>query len=316
MPRAVILFNPVAGHGRAGELAERADALLRAGGWNVASQPTRPDTGARELARALDADVERVVVLGGDGTLRETIDGLGPRAAQVGIALVPMGNANVVARELGIPLEPEAAVEHVADDAVRPMDLARVRCTPEGASEAVVGLVLAVVGIGWDAATVGLLDRMRRSRVGRVLYRVWADGLYLIAGFANLVRRAPRLEMEVDGRRLPGVARGLHVCSLRTYAKGLWMTPDAGPDTGRLHYQARRRAAVPFLAWHLLAAWLRRRVSSVVSDYGDGTRVVVRSETPYPVQIDGDYLGRTRELEVTIIPAALRIHVPAPRDGD
>jgi diacylglycerol kinase family enzyme len=88
------------------------------------------------------------------------------------------------------------------------------------------------------------------------------------------------------------------------------MAPSAHPDSGLVHYQARKRWALPFLAWHLICAQLQREVPRFISDYGAANRVAVEGDQPFPVQIDGDYWGQVRGLEVEILPAAARIIAP------
>ncbi|MBW2274755.1 MAG: hypothetical protein JRG96_15920 [Deltaproteobacteria bacterium] len=306
MGEAVVIFNPVAGRGLGDALSARAETQLRAAGWRVRRIPTREHDGAEPLAREVAHEVDLLVVAGGDGSLREAIEGLGEERRRVEVGLLPLGNANVVARELEIPLEPEGSLRVLGEMRSRSMDLARAR-SPELGSR----LVLAMVGIGWDAATVRLLDGIRHSRPGRVWYRLWADSAYVIAGLiAALWPRPPSLRLRADGSWLAPRFRGLQLCNLRTYGKGMSMAPDAHPASALIHYQARKRAALPFLAWHLIAAQLGRKVPTCISDYGAAKAAAVTSAEAFPAQIDGDYWGCARELEVEILPGALRIIAP------
>jgi undecaprenyl-diphosphatase len=308
MGEAAIVFNPVAGRGLGDAISARAEGQLAAAGWRVRRSPTRDRGGAATLARELAREVDLLVVAGGDGSLREAITGLGEERRRVEVGLIPLGNANVVARELGIPLDPDGALHVLEEQISRPMDLALAR-SPELGSR----LFLAMVGIGWDADTVRLLDGIRRSRLGRIWYRLWADSAYGVAGLiAALQPHPPRLRLAADGERLAPCFRGLHLCNLRTYGKGMTMAPAAHPTSALIHYQARKRAAPPFLAWHLIAAQLGREVPACVSDYGAARRLAVTGAGAFPVQLDGDHWGSARELEVEILPAAVRIVAPSP----
>ena len=301
MKRAVVIYNPLAGSGRAEEFAGKAANLLARAGWNVESIATRDRSGATAIAQQVAPRVDRIVVLGGDGSLREAIAGLGAETARVEVGFIPVGNANVVARELGISLEPEEAVRALADAVPTEIDV--------GLSNG--ELFVAVVGIGWDALTVHYLDRIRHSRFGRVWYRLWSDSAYVVAGILAALRdRARHFPIVVDGDRLAGEFCAAHFCNLRTYSKGWSLTPDASGQSGALHYQARKRRALPFLVWHLLAAILRRKVPAFISVYGAGSRLVVEAAEPLHVQVDGDYRGTTRRLELAVCPAAVRMLVP------
>lgn len=304
MRRAAVIYNPVAGSGQGEELSRRALQLLGAAGWQVERFATDDRSGATAIAGKVSERVDRVVVVGGDGSLRETLAGLGDAMGRVEVGLIPIGNANVVARELGIPLDPEAALAALATPA-------NLQAVPLDIGYANSELFLAVVGIGWDAVAVDYLDRLRRTRLGRIWYRRWADSTYAVVGVLAMLRlRWPRFSVRADGQRLDRVFYGAHVCNCRTYAKGWSMTPDADSRSGWLHYQLRKRSLIPFLVWHLLAAMLRRKAPRFISSYGTARKICVEGERPFGVQVDGDHRGTMQRLELEIRPAAARMLVP------
>ena len=219
------------------------------------------------------------------------------------IGIVPTGNANVMARELKIPLRPIDAVPLLTCGTARSVDV--------GVAED--RLFLAMIGIGFDALVVRAVARIRRSAWGGVWYRIWADSVYAVAGWWAAFRPgAPRLRVQCDGRELSGRFRALILSNTQVYGRGWSMVPDAHVSTGRLHYQARLRSAIPFLGWSVLAAMFRRRVPSLVSEYGSGRRVVVEGDRDFPLQIDGDFRGFRRHFEAEIRTRAIRILAPPP----
>jgi YegS/Rv2252/BmrU family lipid kinase len=305
MGRCVIIYNPIAGRGAGERAAESAQRALSDAGWEVDCIATRDRSGATGISQSLADDVTLLVVAGGDGTLREAIEGLGERASRVTLGFVPLGNANVAARELGIPLDIEGAVRLLCEGSSSRVDLGWFSASD------VSGLFLAMIGIGWDAITTSYIDRLRHTRLGGLCYRLWADGLYLLCGLAAAFRRTRlRLRIAVDGRELPEPFCAVHFCNFRTYAKGMAMAPEAHPQSGRLHYQARRRGSLLALIRHLLAAQLGRPAPDSVSRYGNGLSLRATGSEPFPVQIDGDYRGTFSELRVEIRPAAISIIVP------
>jgi diacylglycerol kinase (ATP) len=309
MRRAAVVFNPVAGSGDGREVAAAAQARLLADGWSVEAIPTRDRDGATAIARELRHEVDLLVVVGGDGSLREVLEGLGEARAQVNVALVPIGNANVAAQELGIPVDPDQAIDLMADGEPTCIDIARMHS--EESSE----LVLAMVGIGWDAITVGYVDRVRHSRLGSVCYRLCADAVYVACGLAAALHlRPPPFRVVEDGRPLPRGYRAAHICNFRAYGKGMSMAPAARHDSGRLHYQLRKRSWLPALLWHLVAAQLRREAPVFISDYGRGRRIEIVSSEALPLQIDGDFKGRFSRFSVEVEPRAARIIAPGKVD--
>jgi diacylglycerol kinase (ATP) len=306
MGRAVIVCNPVAGNASGSAIASKAARHLQARGWEVRSIPTRDLSGATEIATEVADEVDLLVVVGGDGTLRQAIEGLGDARQRVRLGFLPVGNANVAAQELGIPLDAEQAIELLDEGETASIDLGVLRTG--GSSR----LFLAMIGIGWDAMAVHYVDRVRRSKLGKRWYRLWADSVYLICGLLALLRRGPQhLEIEVDGEPLEPHFRAIHVSNFRTYGKAMYVTPDAHHQSGRLHYQARRRVAWPALALHLGAASLGRPAPGWISSYGDGSRIRIVSPTPIPLQVDGDAHPPIEELEVEILPGGVKIIVPA-----
>lgn len=255
---------------------------------------------ASELAHGLHDESRRLVVVGGDGTLREAAEGLGPRAGTVELGFVPMGNANVVARELGIPLDPVRSVDVATAGEARVFDALRANGR----------FVLAMVGVGYDGVVTRRVTRARAGGLTGAWYRLHADSLYGVIGLLSLFASCPRFRLEVDGREVPTPFRNMVVANIETYAKGWAMAPGADPGDGFLDYQVRRYGSPPFGLWSLWGASRRRRVPSFVARYGRGERFRLSGERPFPWQADGDPMGRTGELEVEVLPAALRVIGP------
>jgi diacylglycerol kinase family enzyme len=306
MRRAFVVYNPLAGAGRARDVARRAVARLSAAGYEAALRPTRPEGGARAVAREVADEADLLAVAGGDGTLREAIEGLGPARERVHVGLLPFGNANVVAHELAIPVDPDAAIENLVAGAPTAMDLGTI----DG------GLFLAVVGIGWDALAVKHLEEVRGSAPGRAWYRWWADGVYVLAGMrAFLHVDPPSFRLTVDGERRERPYFGAFVSNVRTYAKGWSVTPGASHASGALDYQGRKRALFPWVAWHLCAAALKKHTPAFISDYGQGTSILLESGEPVPVQVDGDFRGFETRLELGVLRSAVKIVAPLTRSA-
>ena len=301
MNAAVIIYNPVSGSGRAEEVSAAAERRLSLAGWQVERRATRDLRGATPIAAEVARHVNYLVVVGGDGSVREAIVGLGDAAVNVDIGLGPVGHANVVARELGIPRDPTAAINALTTGSAVPIDVAFAN------SE----LFLAMVGVGWDALVVDYVSRLRGTRLGGWWYRLWADSVYFISGLAAVCSVGlPRFRVRVD--RTWGTRRycAAILSNFRTYSKGWSMTPEAHFQSGRIHYQGRFRSLFVFVAWHVIAALLGRHSPRFISDYGDGDTILLEGEKPFPIQVDGDFRGYSKQLRIRVRPAAARIVVP------
>lgn len=273
------------------------DLALRNVGWEVTRHPTERARHATDLAREL-ADRDRIVVVGGDGTLRETAAGLPPGTGPP-LGFVPMGNANVIARELGIVRGESAIRTAVLGRSIR---LDALRANGE--------MALAMVGVGYDGAVTEMLDRARQRGFTGSWYRWHADSLYGAIGALALFARAPQLRLSIeDGAEVP--CRGLVASNVETYAKGWAITPGADPTDGLFDYQVRKRGSAGADLRALWSAFRRRRLTQAHADYGRTVRLRLRSDEPFPWQADGDSMGRCRELSIELLPGALRVIAPA-----
>ena len=112
----------------------------------------------------MSSEIERVFVVGGDGTLREVAAGAIEAGLRPSLGHIPQGNANVVARELGISMQPKKAIAQLLGGRDEPFDGMRVNGE----------FALAMVGVGYDALVAQGIERARRGRLGK-LYR-WNGG--------------------------------------------------------------------------------------------------------------------------------------------
>jgi YegS/Rv2252/BmrU family lipid kinase len=283
--KILLIVNPVAGRGRAPALAERAAALLDADGHAVEVVRTRAAGDAATAARSHEGRAECIVVLAGDGTLSEVVNGLRDPSATC-LTQLPLGTANLLARDLALPRSPEQLTAVIRAGRLRRIDLGRV-----GARR-----FLLLASCGFDA----LVTRALRERRDRLGFRGY------LRPIASAIRhyRPPRLEIEIDGsERLPGEL--VIVTNVRNYG-GLFVAAEgARCDSGCLHVVVFRhagRADLVRIAW----AGLRRAVSRMPDvELRSALSVRIESGEPAPVEVDGDYWGSTPvtlEIEAGVVP--------------
>jgi len=299
--RTPVVVNPVAGRGRGLEVGVAVAQRLQAAGMRAELRPTEGPRHAIELAAEVGAEADLVIVVGGDGTLRECAQGLAARGAAVELGFVPLGNANVVARELGIPLVPERAIEVAIGGRARRLDTLRANGR----------YALAMVGVGYDGRVTGLVDAARRRAPWSRWYRWHADSLYGVLGVAALAGgRAPRLELVADGERRARTFAGAIVCNLETYAKGWAVTPGADPADGVLDWVARASERPDRVLAALLAARARRALPARAADYGRARRIELVGQAPLAWQLDGDPMPPEARILVEVGPP-IQVRAPA-----
>lgn len=291
MSRVLLIVNPRAGRERGLEVATTVERERLALGDTVRIAATEKRNHAVELAAAA-GDVDRIGVIGGDGTLREVVSGLGVRCRDVPLAFIPLGNANVIARELGIPL----------DDPRR----AGAALGASGEVHLDIGLAnghefLAMIGCGFDSFPTRFVAWSRSTWLGRAIYarNGGGDFLHVIGGIASLLRFFPtRFSVECAAAAMPGRFGSVIVSNVKTYAKGWSFTPDARYDDGKLDVCATRPAAIPFLLPALLLARLRKRMPHWLASYGQGLAITITAGAEFHWQLDGEAMGRTDSIRI------------------
>jgi len=255
---------------------------------------------ASEIARqALHDGLDLVIVFSGDGTINEVVNALAGTDKALG--LLPGGATNILARALGLPMDPvEAAgvlISKALDDEALKLDLGRAD-----------GRYFAVnCGAGVDAAAMERLDSKfpkTKTKFHRAAFR--AVAWELLVGYAG--RRAD-LTVAVDGG-VPAPSLSVMVGRTDPYTfykdRGLRLTPDAALDEGLDVLSVRKlaRRSVPRIAWQVFGS--ARHVHGRDIDYiHDASHVLVTSERSFPVQVDGDSMGDHRRLEIDVVREAL-----------
>ena len=275
-------MNPIAGAGTGRALAADLRARLEARGHRVE---------VVERAGALGAP-DRIVVVGGDGTLNDVVNAL-PDPGAIPVAQLALGTANMLARELHLPRTPEGVAALVEADVVRRIDVG----TANGRR------FLMNASCGFDARVVEAIARRRRGSLG---FRGYARPiLEALRGY-----REPRLAVRIDGGP-PHAAALAIVTNVRTYGGLFTLAQGARCDSGRLVACLFERARVRDLA-RIAAAGLTGRVGRLRGvGFYEARALRIEAPEPVPVQVDGDWRGAT-PLEITVQPRVLPLLVPGP----
>jgi diacylglycerol kinase (ATP) len=209
----VIIFNPTAGRRRAHLLWRVLDVMV-ANGIYIELTETSASGEAEALARSAAARGSSLVVAaGGDGTIAEVANGLMGSGARLGV--IPLGTANVLAHELGLPFAPRAVAAALAFGRTRPLwpGLAQ---GPERSR-----LFVQMLGVGFDAHVVHNLPPQLKRACGR--------GAYVLQSTRELVRyRFSRVRVRLDGTEAE--AASVIVSKGRLYAGPYLLAPEARTD--------------------------------------------------------------------------------------
>lgn len=292
--KSILILNPTAGGGK----IERTEAAIRRAFGRQAFKceivPTRQPGDATALAReAADSGYDLVVAGGGDGTVNEVANGLAGTGVTMGV--LPLGTVNVLARELGIPLDPCRAVRVLTHGHAKRLDL--------GCANGRYFTLMA--GFGFDAEVVANIVKPIKDIIG--------VSAYVLTGLETLARyRATEVTLEMANDHVyHGRAFLVVVANSSDYAYRLKVTPHASPDDGLLDVIVFERPATDRIGFlrQILEVFVRRHIRHPAVRYFQTTSVTVRSHPDIQVQLDGDAFCKT-PVEVTIAPAILPVLVP------
>jgi diacylglycerol kinase family enzyme len=299
--RALLLYNPTATTTSPAVI----DVITRAlgGALDLEAVPTKRRNHAGFLgAGAADEGYEVVIVLGGDGTVNEVIQGIA--MTDVALAIIPGGSTNVLARSLGLPNEPigatTAILRHLADDEVRTVNLGL-------ANDRYFGFH---AGFGFDAEVVHRVEqRSHLKRTVRQASFIWC-ALQAVAGSSS-PRRAP-IRVRTQDNPLLSEQRWVVCANARPYtylghrAADLCPVADISADLAltalsRLSATAILRVARTALTSDDVG---RLRFVDLLSDLPE---VICEADRPLPLQLDGDYVGETDRVVFRSVRDALRV---------
>jgi diacylglycerol kinase family enzyme len=281
------------------------------GRYDVTAVTTEARAHAIEIGReARDGGYDVVVAFGGDGTLNEVANGL--TGTDVPVSVLPGGSTNVVCRTLGIPNDVVDATEHLlglADDFhPRRVDLG----VANGRR------FVFACGVGLDAAVVHRVDSHPKLKArGSEWYFTWSA---VSAFYRRYLRDPVRLRLELEGQESEGITAVAQNSDPYTYFRDqpVRVCDGAALDNGTLSLAILQRAAqrdMPTIAARVLSERLHAPRHRHIEHFEHVSEARLRSISadregklrPFPLQVDGDYIGEHTELELGIEPGALTI---------
>jgi len=259
---------------------------------------------ARELASAARGDI--IIVLGGDGSINEVVNGIMSRPeGRPVIAVIPGGGGNVFARGLGLPVDPAVAIRRVREA------IAAGRCRTIGLGLAGDRYFTFSAGLGMDAEVVREVDRLRAEghRESASLFLRAVIRQY----YRGTDRRRPALTLERDGEP-PAGDLFMTIITNRspwTYFRGRPLLPVPDPDfnSGLDLLALRRLRLITIFNAVGQMMYVRNRPPrgrDMLSVLGSES-LTLRSARPIAFQADGEYLGETEAVKFQFAPRALRV---------
>jgi len=291
----LFLVNSLAGSGRAGrvwnELRAAVPGLAAAEHVLVAN----PEEARRELERRFREPLERLIAIGGDGSVHLAVNQLiqSGRHRDVALGLVPAGTGSDLARTLRLPLDPRKALDHALAASPRPIDV--IEAVTDGGERRHV-LNVASAGIS------GLVDELVNAQAKR------SSAAFLTATLRALASYRPfACRVEADGEPwYEGEVFVLAIANGRSFGKGMRIAPRAEVDDGLADLILVRPMARWQLPLRMPRVYLGTHLDQPSVSWRRARTVRLEATAPFPpFDVDGEVLP-SGSATFTVLPGALR----------
>jgi YegS/Rv2252/BmrU family lipid kinase len=246
------------------------------------------------VAREAASEYDLLVVVGGDGTLNEVVNGVAGTDAE--IAVLPAGTGQDFGRTHGIPTRFDDAVRVALTGVTNRVDLGRATFAGGERFFANVG------SVGMSGAVAARANSMSKALGGRVTF-YYALTREFVA-WKNTV-----VTMRVDGGERRGRMHDVIVANGRWHAGGMKLAPDAAPDDGLFDVVVVGDVSKLDFVTTSPKLYTGGHVHHPRIEVLRSPWVEVDAAMPLPVELEGEPVGTT-PARFEIVPGALRVRVP------
>jgi diacylglycerol kinase (ATP) len=300
LSRTVFLVNPASANGKTGkrwpEIGRAAQAAGLRGEAIFSERPGELGDLAREAA---DEGATLLVVVGGDGTVHEVVNGIAGRDG-IELALIPRGTGWDFARTHKIPKRLGEALRIAKEGQVRSFDLGRATYLADGSDQTAWFANMASVGMSGAVA----------AKANSTTKALGAKTSYLLALGAVFARwKNVELRVRVDEEERRGLMEDTIVAVGRYLAGGMMITPDAEPDDELFDVLLIGDVTKTELVRVMPKIYRGTHLPHPKGEVLRGRNVSIEADDPLPIQLDGEQPGTT-PVRFEIAPAAIRLRVP------
>ncbi|WJZ02571.1 diacylglycerol/lipid kinase family protein [Corynebacterium freiburgense] len=298
---------------------EHLEAALQASAATTGINPaeilwfetTKEDPGQGPAQQALAAGANIILAIGGDGTIRAVAEHLAAMESEAELGIIPLGTGNLLARNLNIPINNlELAIAHALSNEAAPIDIGWAEISTAGGIERHAFAVMA--GFGIDAHIINETSDELKDKAGWLAY---IESLGRAVSASEIIS----IKLGINGKKPHKEhAHTIIIGNCGTLQSGFKLLPDASLTDGQLDLLVLR--AKGLLGWldslrnMIWDNGIRRifrkgndALSSRSTTHQRATTITARLSEPRIFQVDGDELGKTTQITITIQPGALRI---------
>lgn len=303
--KRLIILNPWAGRGAAGQQRPALERALEAASLNYDLVTTHARGGATELTyQALERGYEQIIAVGGDGTLNEIINGLIGAHESSGctadLGIVPLGTGSDFVKSFDNmqPGDVQAAVRRVAAARRMPVDAGRV--IVEAGSQETTRCFINGLGMGLDAQVA--VESLKLTRLKGL-------AVYLVAIIRALAHYQPRLmTVRYDEQTIRRRMLFATVANGRCQGGAFYLTPEAQIDDGLLDLCMIQRMRLDQILRHFPKVMDGTHTTMPQVTMGRARTIEVTTTAPVPVATDGEVIATdATRIRIEILPAAVSL---------
>ncbi len=242
---------------------------------------------SKQIQAAIDsAKADRVIAVGGDGTLKLVAEFLVNTRTPIGI--IPAGSANGMAKELGIPMDVNEALKVAAGGT--PQQIHAIRINNE--------LCIHLSDIGFNAYLVKKFDALPQRGMLTYAKAAWQ---------AFWIHRKMQVQLKLDDKIIKTKAAMIVIANATQYGTGLQISPDGKLDDELFEVILIKEYSVIEILkiWISKLPWDPKKIERFQT-----SSLMITTKRKAHFQVDGEYQGKTNKVTAEILPAAIQIIMP------
>lgn len=302
--KTVFIVNPSSGNGSTGREWHRIEAVARErlGAFETCFTTGPGDATSLTRRKLLDG-CDRVICVGGDGTLNEVVNGFmdesGPIRPEALLGFVPSGTGCDFCRSINLNIGLENCLDMIRTGRFRIIDLGRVKYQ-DHQGRSCIRYFHNITSFGLGGEVVDRVNRTSKA-CGPFLSFIWAT----IVGIFLYSKKHVRFHVD-EGPPQDATILNIAVANGQYHGGGMQVAPDARVDDGLFHIAVIGNLRLPEIFWHLPKLYNGniKKVKKVTTL--TGRKVFAISEQTVLLDMDGEQPGRL-PVEIEIVPAAIRM---------
>lgn len=289
--KALLIINPKAGRRKTSPLPDIKETFTKEPFFDLdVHETTGPGDATVAAGQAAAEGYDVVIAAGGDGSIFEVSNGLVGTEACLGV--IPIGTENVLAREMGVPLDPRKATEHLIKTQPRLIDVGKVEDQ----------YFVCFAGIGFDAHVAHNLPSERKKRFGALAY------FYTSAEKLAEYRKTPhQAKVTLDGKEHEFEFLIFVISNIRTYGGGLLPAPEAKVDDGLLDVCVLPYAGYAKTMRQTVAMRSGKHIKLPGVEYFQAKDIVIETHESKQIQLDGDAWPGSSPFHISAVPRSLNV---------